>query len=235
MSDELVRYETRGKVAVLQMDDGKVNALSHAMLDSLSAAFGRARDEEDGVRAVALLGRPGKFSAGFDLKTMMSGPDPMRALVRAGVDLLMHLYEYPMPVVVGVTGHAIAGGVLLSAGADIRIGARGPFKIGLNEISVGMPVPIFAQELARARLDPRALVAATLHATMYDPDAAAAVGWLDEVVEADVLEARVMAEAERLSERSGKAYALSKKTLHRQTIDYVRSTLDANLEMFRVG
>ena len=232
MSEELVRYELRGTVAVLQMDDGKVNAFSPAMIESLSARFERARSE---ARAVALFGRPGKFSAGFDLRIMMSGPSAARDLVTQGAGVLLTLYEYPHPVVVGCTGHAMAAGLLLTATADRRIGARGPFKLGLNEIQAGMPVPIFAHELARDRLDPRALIEATIHATVYDPEGALRVGWLDELVEPDALESRVMAEAERLAKLSGKNYAMSKASLRRQTIEHVRATLAANMKEFGVG
>src|SRR5262245_23859536 len=113
-------------VAVLQLDDGKANALSPAMIAAIEAALDRAEKE---ARAVLLLGRDGRFCAGFDLSVMRSGVEPMRALVTAGADLLMHLALHPLPIVVGCTGHALAAGALLLLAADARTGARGEFKI----------------------------------------------------------------------------------------------------------
>src|SRR5690606_35275794 len=114
----------------------------------MGAALDRAERE---AKAVVVLGRPGRFSAGFDLKVMMSSPDAARALVLEGGALLLRVLELPLPVVTASTGHAIAGGLLLLATGDVRLGAGGDFKLGLNEVANGMPVPIFAHELARMR------------------------------------------------------------------------------------
>lgn len=229
---EIVSFEVRGDVALLKMDDGKANALSDAMIRELGAALDRASKE---AKAVVLMGRPGRFSAGFDLRVMMSGPDAARALVTAGGDLLMRLYEHPQPLVIACTGHAIAGGVLLAATGDRRIGAAGDFKLGLNEVSNGMPVPILAHELARDRLDPRVLVEAVLHARLWDPEGAVQVGWLDRVVPAEELEARALEEAAALAKLPQPAYGMTKRSLRKQTIAHVRGTMESNLAEFRVG
>ena len=137
-------------VAVLHFDDGKANVLSHAAIDAFEAALDRAADE---ARAVCIVGREGKLCAGFDLSVMTGEPDGARQLVSRGAALLMRLYLHPQPVVVAVTGHALAAGALLALTCDVRIGADVPAKIGLNETSIGMPLPQFAIELARDRLD----------------------------------------------------------------------------------
>lgn len=225
MSD-IVGYEKRGDVAWIRMDDGKANVLSHALLDGVGAALDRAVEE---AKAVVLIGRPGRFSAGFDLKEMMAGPAKARALLVKGGELFMRIYEHPQPVVMACTGHAIAGGALLVATGDRRIGAAGDFKLGLNEVGNAMPVPILAHELARDRLDPRALVESVLHSRMYDPESAARVGWLDRVVPADELEARVAEEADALAKLPQPAYSLTKRSLRRDTIAHIRTTVDQNM------
>lgn len=231
MSDAKVRYELRDDIAVVTMDDQKANALSPAMIGELDQAFDKAATE---AKAVVLLGRPGKFSAGFDLRVMMAGPDSARDLVRSGGALFMKIYEYALPVVAGVTGHAIAGGVLLAACCDHRVGVRGEFKIGLNEVSAGMPVPILAQQLARDRLLATELTRATLLAHIYDPQGAAAAGWLDELAEAEALGDTAFLKAKELAKLPAKPFALTKRSLRERSIAYVRETLDANLESFGV-
>ncbi len=229
---EVVSFELRGDLALVRLDDGKANAMSMALVAGVTAALERASKE---AKAVVLFGRPGRFSAGFDLKVMMSGPDAARALVMAGGELLMKLYEHPQPLVVAVTGHAIAGGVLMAATGDRRIGALGDFKLGLNEVANGMPVPILAHELARDRLDPRALVESVLHARLWDPESAVRVGWLDRVVEAAELESAALEEAALLAKLPQPAYGQTKRSLRRQTIRYVRESMAANLAEFNVG
>lgn len=226
MSESLVRYEQQGPVALLYMDDGKANALSHDLIDQLLAALGRAEQE---AGAVLILGRPGRFCAGFDLKTMMSGVDAARALVTHGAEMYLRIYEMALPVVMACTGHAMAGGAVLLLTGDTRFGVEGSFKIGLNEVSIGMPLPVFVQDLARERLDPRHVVAATIQATVYEPSEAVQVGYLDRVVPADALIEQARVRAEQLAGLGREAYGLTKQRMRQATIERVRATLDEDM------
>lgn len=227
-----VDFELSDEIAVIRMDDGKANALSPELLSGLADALARAERE---AKAVVLTGRPGRFCAGFDLKHMMAGPESARALVTQGADVLLGAYAHPQPLVVACTGHAMAGGALLVLTGDVRLGTLGDFKLGLNEVSIGMPLPILAIEMARDRLDPRKLTAATLLATLYPPTEAVEVGYLDEAVEAEALMPRAMAEARRLSALGSTPFSASKRALRRATIQHIRDTLADNLREFGVG
>lgn len=229
---EIVSFEKRGSVAFVRLDDGKANAISMAVIEGLSAALERAAAE---AKAIVLTGRAGRFSAGFDLRVMMSDPDAATSLVLAGGEMLLRLYDHPQPVVVACSGHAIAAGVLMVAAGDRRIGVTGEFKLGLNEVANGMPVPILAHELARERLDPRALVESVLHARLYDPEAAVRAGWLDRVVAPDALEATAMEEAETLARLSQPAYGQTKRSMRRAMITHCRATMAQNLAELRAG
>lgn len=219
-------------VAVVRFDDGKANVLTSAVIESFDAALDRAQDE---ARAVCIVGREKMFCAGFDLSVMTAGPEAARELVAHGGRLLMRLYVHPQPVVVAVTGHALAAGALLVLTADVRVGADVPAKIGLNETSIGMPLPVFAVALAEDRLDRRALVPATLAARVYDPHGAAEVGYLDRVVAPEQVEAEAIAEARRLGEYDRTAYAQTKEVLRGPTLERVRETGAADLARFRVA
>ncbi len=183
MSDTPVSVRAEGQVAVIDWDDGKANAIGPDAVAHLLAAFDRV--EADAADAVVLTGRPGRFSAGFDLKVMQESPAAARDLLAAGVDLFMRMYLFPRPVVTACTGHAIAAGAIVLMSTDLRIGTRGEFKIGLPEVTIGMSLPFFATELARDRLSKRHYTRATALGTMYTPDEAVDVGYLDEVVEPD--------------------------------------------------
>lgn len=228
----VAHYTLEGTVAVVQMDDGKANALSDAMIAELDLALTRAEQE---ATAVVLAGRPERFCAGFDLRVMMSSPDAAKALLTKGADLLMHLYGCSVPLVAACTGHALAGGALVLLTADVRIGAAGAFRIGLNEVAIGLPVPVLAMELARDRIAPHELGRATLGATIYGPEDATRVGYLDQVAPAGDVLARAKEEAARLGGLSRMAYKGTKKRLRGKTIAHIRATLDEDMRSISAG
>lgn len=226
MTTEPLSYTLEGTTAVLHMDDGKANALSDAMIEGIVASLARAEKE---ASAIVLAGRADRFCAGFDLKVMMSGPDNAKALLRRGADLLMKLYGVSVPLVIACTGHALAGGALVLLTGDVRIGAAGAYRIGLNEVSIGMPVPVLAMELARDRIVGTELGRATLQGTIYDPEGAARVGYLDAVVPAGDVLARAKEEATRLTSLSRTAYAATKTRLRGKTIEHILGSLESDM------
>lgn len=208
MSDS-VTYELDGQVAVITLDDGKANVYDHEALDAIDAGLDRATTE---ATAVLLAGRPGKFSAGFDLSIMTSGLEPMRALVSHGAEVMMKVFVHPQPVVAACSGHALAAGALFLMSCDRRIGVDGPFKLGLNEVAIGMGLPHFAVELARYRMPASAFDTVVVGDT-FAPAAAVGAGLLDRVVEGDhdALLSTASEEAHALSAISNGAVAHTKR------------------------
>ena len=226
MATEPLTYALENSIAVITMDDGKANALSVAMIDALLAALTRAEGE---AKAIVLAGRPERFCAGFDLRVMMSGPEQATALLKQGSELLLRLYDAAVPLVIACTGHALAGGALVVLTGDTRIGAKGEFKLGLNEVSIGLPVPVLAMEFARSRLVTSELHRATLQAQIYAPDDAVRAGYLDEIVAADQVIARATAEATRLGAFSKQAYRATKTRLRGPTLAFIRGAMVQDL------
>jgi enoyl-CoA hydratase len=226
VTTDILTYSLEGTTAVVTMDDGKANALSEPMIDALLAALARAEKE---ASAMVLVGRPDRFCAGFDLRVMMTSPAAATALLERGSDLLMKLYGASIPLVMACTGHALAGGALVLLTGDVRIGATGAFRIGLNEVSIGMPVPVLAMELARDRLAPTELARATLMAQIYAPDEAAKVGYLDVALPAADVLARAREEATRLGALSRSAFTATKTRLRGKTIAYILATREEDM------
>jgi enoyl-CoA hydratase len=110
------------------------------------------------------------------------------------------------------------------------VSAAGVYKIGLNEVSLGMPVPVLAMELARDRLSKRELVHATLLAKIYDPESAQRAGYVDVVVAADQVLETAKVEAARLGAFSRSAYQATKKRLRGASIAHVTSSLDSDMQ-----
>ena len=224
MSD-LLDYRLDGTLAVLTFDDGKANAYSHDALDAIGEGLDQAQQE---ATAVLLAGRPGKFSAGFDLSVMTAGDEPMRALVSAGAQLALRVFTFPMPVVAACTGHGLAMGAIMLLVCDTRVGADGPYKIGLNEVAIGMGLPHFAVELARYRMPPSQFDTALLGRT-FDPTGAINAGYLDRVVAADDLLESATAEAQALAKLSKGAVAHSKRLARQPLADAIAGRLAADM------
>ena len=223
---DICSYVLDGKVAVITMDDGKANALSVEMIDAVVAALAKAETE---ASAVVLTGRPDRFCAGFDLRVMMSGPEQAKALLGRGSDLLLKLFGLPLPLVIAATGHALAGGALVVLTGDTRIGAQGAYKLGLNEVAIGLPVPVLAMEFARARLTPAELTKATLQAQIYAPEEAVRAGYLDAVVPADQLLYKAKEEANRLAGLARSAYKATKIRLRGGVIADIRARMEEDM------
>jgi enoyl-CoA hydratase len=204
---------------LLTMDDGKANALSFAMLDALNEGLDAATATG---KVVVIAGRPGRFSAGFDLSVMGEGGEAMYRLLKQGADTSARLLAFDTPVILAVTGHAMAMGALICLSADYRLGVAGNFKLGLNEVTIGMTLPWFGIELARARLQETALTEAVALARIYDPETAREVGYLDEVVSEEEFSERLAGLAQQFS-------ALN-MTAHRETKGRVREALLAALK-----
>jgi enoyl-CoA hydratase len=223
MSDSIVGYSLEDSVSVLRLDDGKANAFSHAALDAVLAALDQA--EKDQSKSLALIGRPGRFSAGFDLSVMSKGYGEVVALVSKGAEMAIRLFEWHAPVVLGVTGHALAMGAVTLLTADERIGAEGSFKIGLNEVAIGMALPEFALIFAEERISRRHLHRATVLAEIYGPDGAVDAGYLDRVLPAEEVEAGAIARARELGEGlDAKAYRRTKLALRGPALERLRQT-----------
>ena len=231
--DLVTTTERIGDVLVVHLDDGKANALSTRMIGDISAAIGAA-EADDGIVAVVLHGREGRFSAGFDLSVMRGGDaHAMVGLVADGGDLVRRIYGSSVPVVAACTGHALAAGALMLLGCDVRVGADVDCKIGLNEVAIGMVLPDWAFTIAVDRLGRRHLQRAVATAHVTGAHDAAEAGYLDEVVAADAVLDRAVEIASSFSSLDARAYAGTVTKLRgavlRQMADQVaadRSSLD---------
>ncbi len=224
-------YALEGDVATITMDDGKANALSHDLLNELFTLTDRAVAE---AKALVLAGRPGKFCAGFDLAVMRQGPEASQELTAKGARYAMHLYTLPIPVVAACTGHALAAGAILLMASDWRIGTAGDFKIGLNEVAIGMSLPDFATTLAKERLTTTQLTAATNLATIYDPAGARSTGYLDEVAD-DALVAAAAKAAELAAYVTSTGFSGTRRTTRAQVAEGILARLDDDMAFFSIS
>ena len=223
-----MNYELRNEVAIVSIDDGKANVVGHSFIDELNEALNRA--EQDSAGAVILRGREGIFSAGFDLGEFKKGAEAGMSMVSKGMQLLIRLYSFPLPLVVACTGHGIAMGAFIILACDKRIGVRGKFKITLPETAIGMELPAVMMELTASRISPQYITRVVIQSEVFDPDQALEIGFLDEVVEVGALDDKAMAIAKQLAQLPGVQYAANKllarkKTLLAMTEEFDKTTM----------
>jgi enoyl-CoA hydratase len=230
---ELATYELRERIATITIDDGKVNAFSIPMLKAVHAALDQA--ERDGA-IVILTGREGYFSAGFDLKVFAGGEvDQVIEMLTLGATLVERILGFTTPVITACSGHTVAAGAFLPLAADMRIGIEGPYRIGLNEVKIGLTVPWFVIELARQRLAPAHFNRAVVSATMHNPSEAVSAGFFDRVVPADELRAASLDVAAELAELNPQAHAATKLRVRGDTLKAIRLAIETELTAEGLG
>lgn len=226
----LATYRLEDGIGTIAMDDGKRNVLSLEMFRQLSAAFTRAEAD----RAVVVLrGREGAFSAGFDLRTLQSGGADANAMVREGFELAERMLAFPRPIVVACTGHAIAMGAFLLLSSDYRLGVAGEFKIGANEVAIGITMPFFGVEICRQRLAPAHFHRAVINAEIYRPEDAVGAGFLDRVVPASELEDASRTAAGALAGLDQTAHAATKLRARAGALGAIRAAIEADDDFFQ--
>jgi enoyl-CoA hydratase len=208
------------EIAVLRIDRPPANAMSLELLDDLLAALRSI--ERDPPAALVLAGREGFFSAGVDLKAVTGyGPEEQRRSVVAINEMALTTYALACPVVGAITGHAIAGGLVLALCTDLRV-ASNAGKYGLTEIKVGVPYPQAAIGVVRAELAPHTARALVLGNALLDAAECVRLGVFDEALEpADVLP-RALELAGTLAGFPGEVYARTKRELRAENLDRLR-------------
>lgn len=210
MVTSMITINSQDKVTLINFDDGKVNVLNESSLKALIQAFDDSRD----AGAVVLMGGGKCFSAGLDLKTMITLDKPqLNSLLQLFSDLLIKILDFPCPVVAAVNGHAIAGGAVLTLCCDYAVGVEQELKIGLSEVAVGMPLPTLVVELARNRLSAPRLTEAVLFGRLYSWEDALQVGYLHQSAPAEKLRETALAVASQLSKLPRPAYHRTKQAL----------------------
>ncbi len=175
----------------IQLARPPVNALNRELLVALQQAIAEATDE--GARGIVLSGSPGMFSAGVDVPALLGRERAeVRAFWREFFATCGVLARSPVPVVAAITGHSPAGGAVLSLFCDYRVMADGPFKIGLNEVQVGLVVPDCIQFALRRVVGAYRAERLLVAGAMIESRDALACGFVDETTAIDQVTTRAL-------------------------------------------
>ena len=218
-----------GAVRELQLQRPPANALSPELIVALKQAVESAAP--DGARALVLSGAAGRFSAGLDVPLLLTLDRPaMTALWREFYALLRALALSPIPIAAAITGHATAGGTVLPIFCDFRVAAQGDWKLGLNEVQVGLMLPpvIFAglRRLVGAHQAERLAVGGLL----ISPVEAARIGLVDELVPLDQVVSRAIEWSRGLLALPVDAMAATRRRARADLFELFAASFDPELD-----
>ncbi len=169
-----------GPVRELRLARPPVNALDTGLISALRGAIAGAPGS--GARALVLSGRPGMFSAGLDVPYLLNLD---RAAIAAAWEdfygLMEALATSSIPIAAAITGHSPAGGAVLAIFCDYRVMAEGDFRIGLNEVEVGIPMPPVINAAATRQVGPRQAERLLVGGLMIPAAEALAIRLVDEL------------------------------------------------------
>jgi enoyl-CoA hydratase len=208
----MIDLELRDEIAILTMRHGKANAMDGDFCADMIKRLDELRIAP--ARAIVITGQGNIFSAGVDLvQALAGGPDYFRHFLPPLRRAFEAVFFYEKPIVAAVNGHAIAGGCVLTCAADRRLMAQGQGRIGITELLVGVPFPVVALEIMRFTAAPQHFERIVHSGATFAPDAAAGLGLVDEVMEADALLDRALAAAKTLAALGPEAFALTKRQM----------------------
>jgi enoyl-CoA hydratase len=226
---EKITYDIEGGIARIKMDDGKANAMNWTFFEEMKKGMDQA--ENDGAKALVITGRPGFFSAGLDVKLMPTlSANEMADFLTILARTLLRVFSFPIPTIAASTGHAVAGGAMLTFACDRRFALDGPYRIQMNETLIGIALPTWMFLIAASAIPSRWRNEALLHAKAYTPSEALERGIVNAVAQdADSLAALVTTATSEMSNLNLPAYAASKKNWRQEDIDHVLELLKKEL------
>jgi len=218
-----------GAVRELRLNRPPANALSPELIVALKQAVEAA--PQDGARALVLSGSPGRFSAGFDVPLLMTMDRPaIAALWRDLYALLRTLALSPVPIAAAMTGHATAGGTVLPIYCDHRIAAQGDWKLGVNEVQVGLPLPPVVLAGLKRLVGVHQAERLAVGGLLISPDEAARIGLVDELVPLDQVVSRAIEWSRSLLALPVDAMATTRRQARADLSEIFRTPLDSELD-----
>ena len=207
-----ISIDYHGKVILARLNRNVTNALNVECVQELSDLL-RQVESDAAVHGLVLGSSNEKFfSIGFDIPELFKlKRDDFRDFFQLFNQVCLDLYTLPKPTVAAITGHATAGGCILTLCCDYRFIAEGRKLMGLNEVMLGAPVPYLADRLLHALVGVRYARNIMESGGFYASEETLDMGVVDEVLPIKELEEKAIAQAEKLGSMPSAGYGMIKQ------------------------
>ena len=227
MSEKIATLKKENDISIITLDDGKANDFSSEMSKQVNDCLDQVETESG---CLIITGKEGMFSAGLDLKTIQGGDiGQIQEMSISAFKLLARIFSFPRPVIAACSGHGIALGTFLLCCCDYRIGIKGEFMLGANEMRTNMVIPTPILELIKFRVNNSHKYRAVLGAEMYTLSDAQEAGLIDEVVDSNDLMNTAKEKAKDLVTMGNPSYTLTKQLFIAEPMSKINEALK-NLE-----
>ena len=220
------------QIKIIQLNRKKANALNYDLIKSISEHLNKIKSDES-VKGIILTGHEGMFSAGLDIVELYDKDrEYMKNFWFLFSNLLLQIYSYPKLIFTAISGHCPAGGTVISIMTDYRIMAKGKYVIGLNEVAVGLTMPISIGKVFQSLLGNRTAEKMTLLGQLVDPLKAYQIGLIDEVVSSQDLLTRSKEEMNSWLKLPYNKQINSKLSLRSDIINIMKENINSKSDNF---
>jgi enoyl-CoA hydratase len=232
-SGTVIRTTEQDGVWIVSFARPPMNAIDLSVIVALGACVQEAADSAS-CRAMVVTGDPPAFSAGIDVKAVPAYDAATRAeMIRCINRCILQFYGLPKPTVAAINGHALGAGLVLALACDFRLAAAGSYRLGLTEVTAGIPFPAAPLLVVQAELDHDVARRLTLSGAVFGPEDSVATTFLDDVAPADQLVPRAIDRATTAARAS--AYAAVKRQLKAAALERIARVVEADADPLLAG
>ncbi len=207
----ILDLEPRGDVVVIHWRDDE-NRFRRDSIDRWHEVLGEL-EAVDGPLALVVAGEGKTFSNGLDLDWFAANPEEAPLVIEDVHRLFGRMLSFPAYVVFALTGHAFAGGAMLSYTADVRIMRTGRGYWCLPEVDLGLPLTVPMARAVTSRLPWPAAQQAIITGHRFTAEEALAIGIVHEVADEDVIVDRAVERAAPMATKNRSVIAAHKRLL----------------------
>jgi enoyl-CoA hydratase/carnithine racemase len=219
--------------AIIQIDREKSNPMNYELVAELRIALKSIQEDND-IKGAILNGKENFFSAGLDIPELFTYDEKQFEKFWLNfMDLVADLIAFDKPLVASITGHAPAGGCILAIGCDYRVMAEGNFKIGLNEIPVGIIVPRGIFDLYSFWIGRKRAYQYLMEGKLYSPEHAMEIGLIDEVCPKELVLVQAETQLKKYIQYNENAWRQTKRQLRFDLLESMHSISDFDMKIFQ--
>jgi enoyl-CoA hydratase/carnithine racemase len=225
-----IKLEVIGDKAVIRLDRGKVNAINADVIHDLTQAVLELKADEK-IRGVMITGKSEFFSAGLDVVELYGYNEEQILNFWRDYDRLLRLMiAFPKPLVAAINGHCSAGGCLLTLGCDYRVMASGNYRIGLNEVALGIVIPETVYHLYSFAIGRNKAYQYLLEGKMHTPEEALSCGLIHELLPLEQVESHAHKQLDHYLKFSTAVWAQSKLNFRSALLQKIRTDFQTTFE-----